>query len=144
MSRENVDVVRRAYEFLGRGELPFEVTDPEIRIDNIPDSPIPGPYYGHGGMRRWWSEIADALPGFRLTLEEVIDVGDDRVVGVLKTHGDTSRPGAVSTLIEQMPTWAAVHWVRNGLVVRTAGYLTKEQALKAAGLREKDTHSSSS
>ncbi|MDX6699395.1 MAG: hypothetical protein QOE65_2792 [Solirubrobacteraceae bacterium] len=42
MSRENVEVVRRAFEFFGRGEVPFEVADPEIRIDNIPDWPIPG------------------------------------------------------------------------------------------------------
>ena len=128
MSRENVEVVRRAFEFFERGELPFEVSDPEIRIDNIPESPIPGPYYGHEGLRRWWEDIAEALPGFRLQIEEVIDVGDDRVVAVLRTFGNE--------LVEQMPSWAVVHWVRDGLVVRAVGYLRKEEALDAAGLGE--------
>ena len=65
-------------------------------------------------------------PGLRLELAEVIDVGDDRVVGVLRTHG--------APLVEQMPPWAAVHWVRDGLIFRTAGYRTKEEALEAVGL----------
>ena len=130
MSRENVELVRRAFEFFERGDLPFELVDPEIRIDNIPESPIPGPYYGHEGLRRWWEDIVDALPGFRLEVEEVIDVGDDRVVAVVRTFGHQ--------LMEQMPStrWAVVHWVRSGLIIRTAGYLRKRDALEAVGLRE--------
>ena len=130
MSRENVEVVRRAFEFFERGELPFAVCDPEIRIDNIPESPIPGPYHGHEGLRRWWEDIVDAFPGYRLEVEELIDVGDDRVVAVIRTFGHE--------LIDQMPStrWAVIHWVRGGLVVRTAGYLSKREALEAVGLRE--------
>ena len=126
MSQENVEIVRRAYSFLERGELPLEVSDPAIRIDNIPESPIPGPYYGHEGVRRWWADLVETAPGLRLELVEVIDVGDERVVGVLRTHG--------TRLVEQMPPWAAVHWIKDGLIFRTAGYLTKEEALEAVGL----------
>ena len=128
MSQENVDVVRRAYAFLERGELPLEVCDPEIRIDNIPESPIPGPYFGHEGLREWWSDIADVAPGFRLRLEEVVDVGDERVVAMIRFLG--------KGLMEHMPNWAGVHWVRDGLIFRTAGYLRKEEALEAVGLSE--------
>jgi hypothetical protein len=129
MSRENVELVRRVYaEYFERGELPFELTHPEIRIDNIAEWPLPGPYQGHEGLRQWWAEIVDAIPGVRLQLEEVIDVGDDRVVAMLRTFG--------TELIEQMPSWAVVHWIRDGLVVRTAGYLRREEALEAVGLSE--------
>ena len=128
MSQENVEIVKRAFEFFSRGELPFEVCDPEIRIDNIPESPIPGPYHGHEGLRRWWEDITDGIQGLRIELDEVIDLGDDRVLAMVRTFG--------GELIEQLPTWAVLHWVRNGLVVRTAGYLRKEQALEAAGLSE--------
>jgi ketosteroid isomerase-like protein len=129
MSRENVELVRRVYEdFFERGALPFELTDPEIRIDNIAEFPTPGPYIGHEGLRQWWAEIVEAVPGLRFRLEEVIDVGDDRVVGMLRTFG--------SELIEQMPSWAVIHWIRDGQVVRTAGYLRREEALEAVGLRE--------
>jgi hypothetical protein len=80
MSQENVEVVRRACEFLERGELP-----------------LPGPYFGHEGVRQWWSDIVEVVPGFRLQLEEVIDVGDERVVGALRTFG--------TGLVEQLPSW---------------------------------------
>jgi hypothetical protein len=129
MSRENVELVRRVYDdFFERGELPFELTDPEIRIDNIAESPMPGPYHGHEGLRQWWADIVDAVPGLRFQLEELIDVGDDRVVGMLRTLG--------TELIEQMPSWAVIHWIRDGLVVRTAGYVRREEALEAVGLAE--------
>ena len=128
MSRENVEVVRRAFEFFERGELPFAVADPQIRIDNIPQSPNPGPYHGHEGLRRWAEEIAEAFPGLRMEIEELVDVGDDRVIAVVRTFGHE--------LIDQMPSWAIVHWVRDDLIVRTAGYLRKEEALEAVGLRK--------
>ncbi len=73
-------------------------------------------------------DITEALPGLRLTIGEVIDVGDDRVVAVVRTLGHE--------LVEQMPGWAIVHWVRNGMVARTAGYVTKEEALEAVGLSD--------
>jgi hypothetical protein len=128
VSAENVAVVRRSFEFFERGELPLEVVHPDIRIDNIPESPLPGPYFGHIGLEKWWMDIVDAVPGFRLQLEDVIDVGDERVIAIVRTFG--------SELIEQMPSWAVVHWVSHGLIVRVAGYLRKEEALKAVGLEE--------
>jgi ketosteroid isomerase-like protein len=134
MSRENVEVVRRAFEFFGRGELPFDVADPEIRIDNIPDWPIPGPYYGHEGLRRWWDDLTDVVPDLRLHLEDVVDVGDERIVAIVRAAaGPSSRVGQ---LMEHTPSWAVVHWVSNGLIVRTAGYVRKDEALDAVGLRE--------
>ncbi|MEA2346698.1 MAG: hypothetical protein QOG62_485, partial [Thermoleophilaceae bacterium] len=124
--------VRRAFEFFGRGELPFEVADPEIRIDNIPQSPLPGPYHGHEGMRRWWNDVlVDAVPDLRMDLEDVIDVDDQRVIAIVRM-----RSRELKGLLEQMPSWAVLHWVRNGLIVRTAGYLRKEEALEAVGLSE--------
>lgn len=126
MSQENVQIVRRAYEFFERGELPFDLIDRDVRIDNIAESPIPGPYYGHEGLRQWWDDLAEAVPTLRLKLEEAIDVGDDRVLVTIRTHG--------TELIEQLPDWAAVHWVRDGLIVRAAGYLRKAEALQAVGL----------
>ncbi len=132
MSRENVEVVQRAFEFFERGELPFEVADPDIRIDNIPQSPHPGPYYGHEGLRRWWKELADVIPDLRLLLEGVIDLGDERVIALVRSAGG----GSYASLLDHMPTWAVLHWIRNGLVCRTAGYMTKAEALEAVGLRE--------
>jgi hypothetical protein len=129
MSRENVELVRRAYgEFLSRGELPLPLVHPELRIDNVPESPIPGPYHGHEGLRRWWREVSGVLEGMRLELDETIDVGGDCVVGLVRFVGHTPAGFDLSAF-----PWVVVHWIEDGLIVRTAGFLTKEQALEAAG-----------
>jgi hypothetical protein len=47
MSRANVDLVRRWFEGLERGELSPEICDEEILIRNWDESPIRGPYHGH-------------------------------------------------------------------------------------------------
>ena len=134
MSQENVEVVRRAFEFFERGEPPFEVAHPEIRIDNIPESPHPGPYHGHEGLERWWNELADTVPELRLKLEDVIDVDDECLIAMVRSRGG----GANANLADHIPSWAVVHWVRDGLVVRVAGYMRKEEALEAVGLAERE------
>jgi hypothetical protein len=35
MSEENVDLVRRWTDRLARGDLPLELSDPELQVDNI-------------------------------------------------------------------------------------------------------------
>ncbi len=135
MSRENVELVRRAYdEFLSRGELPLPLVHAELRIDNVPESPIPGPYHGPEGMRRWWREVSGDLEGIRLELEETIDAGGDCVVGLVRFHGRT--PAGFD--LSEFP-WAVAHWIRDGLIVRTAGFLAKEQALEAVANPEPPT-----
>ncbi len=43
----NVDLVRRWFKGLERGELSPEICDEEILIRNWDESPIRGPYHGH-------------------------------------------------------------------------------------------------
>jgi hypothetical protein len=104
MSQENVEVVRRIYDdFLGRGMLPLDLTHPEVRIDNIPQSPIPGPYFGHQGARQWWADLEEAAPGLRLNAEEVMTLGRTASSGFFgsTSHGLAwwirCRPGRQST-----------------------------------------------
>jgi hypothetical protein len=132
MSQENVEVVQEAYKFWARGELPFEVSHPNIRMDNIKEWVMPGPFYGHEGLRRWWAETVEALPGVRLSLVDPIEVGDACVVGEVRVSGDSRDPD----LIEAFGTFSATHWVEEGLIIRVAGFLTREEALEAARLRE--------
>jgi hypothetical protein len=130
MSRQDVEVVRRAYnEFLEHGTLPYELCDPAIEIYNIPQSPIPGPYFGQEGLRRWWSDVTDVIAGARLRLEHIVDLDDGKILGRVRFSGRVSG----GELIDELPSppWFVVHWVRDGLVVRTAGYSTKAEALQA-------------
>jgi hypothetical protein len=76
MSHQNVELVRRWAERLAGGELPLELSDPELRLDNIVQFPITGPYHGHEGLRRWWQDVAEASEEIRFEVEELIDLDD--------------------------------------------------------------------
>jgi hypothetical protein len=64
MSGENAEVVRKWFGCLAAGEAGVELCHPEVRIDNVPDFPITGPYEGHNGVRQWWDDLRDAIDEF--------------------------------------------------------------------------------
>jgi ketosteroid isomerase-like protein len=65
-------------------------------------------------------------------VEEVIDVGDGAtVVSVQRTQGRTQH-----MQIDTNTQWASVFTLRDGKILRGQGYLSKDEALAAAGLRE--------
>jgi hypothetical protein len=68
--------VRRWAECHAGGELPLELSDPELRLDNIVQFPITGPYHGHEVLRRWWQDVAEASEEIRFEAEELIDLDD--------------------------------------------------------------------
>ena len=131
MSEENVELVRRWAEALSRGELPLELSDPEIRLDNISEFPITGPYHGHEGFRRWWQDVAEAFDEVRFEIEELIDVDDERVLSVQRVVGRFRHTG-----IPIDNRWASLYWVREGKIARAVGYASQKRALQAAGLPE--------
>jgi ketosteroid isomerase-like protein len=131
MSEENVEVVRRWGEALSRGDLPLELSDPELRLDNIAEFPNTGPYHGHEGLRRWWQDVADAFDEVRFEFEKLIGVDDERVVSVQRTIGRFRHTG-----IPIDNRWASLFWVREGRVTRAVGYVSEKRALEAAGLSE--------
>jgi ketosteroid isomerase-like protein len=131
MSEENVQLVRRWLAGLARGKLAPELCDSELRIENIAESPITGPYHGHEGLRRWWVDVSDAFEEIRFEVEKLIDVDDERVLSVQRIVGRFRRTG-----IAIDAPWASLIWVRDGKVTRAVGYASQRRALKAAGLRE--------
>ena len=68
MSQENLELVRRWFEFLAGGELPLHLVVEDVEIDNIKGFPVQGPYNGHSGMRAWSSDLAEACETFRIEL----------------------------------------------------------------------------
>jgi ketosteroid isomerase-like protein len=131
MSEENVELVRRWTDRLSRGDLPLELSDPELQLDNIAQSPITGPYHGHEGFRRWWQDVAEAFDEIRFEVEELTDLDDERVLSVQRIVGRFRR-----TDIPIDTRFASLFWVREGKVARAVGYTSQKQALEAAGLRE--------
>jgi ketosteroid isomerase-like protein len=71
----------------------MELCDPELRLDNIPESPITGPHHGHEGLRRWWQDVEEAFDKIRFEVDELIDVDDERVLSVQRIVGRFRRTG---------------------------------------------------
>jgi ketosteroid isomerase-like protein len=132
MSQENVDLVRRSWRAVSSdGELPFELYDADLRIQNMPEFPIQGPYDGHEGLAQWWEDLTEVIEDLRFEVKEVIDLDDERVLSVQRALGRATHTG-----IEMDVLWASVVTLREGKIVRLQGYWTPEQAREAVGLRE--------
>jgi ketosteroid isomerase-like protein len=132
MSEENVDVVRRAWQAVSsHGDLPFDLWDEDLRIDNMPEFPIQGPYNGHEGLAQWRQDIAEVIEDLRFDVKEVIDLDEERVLSVQRAAGRAAHTG-----IEMDVLWASVLTLHEGKIVHAQGYWTPEQAREAVGLPE--------
>ena len=128
MSRENVEIVRRAWQAPDVESL-FAFYDPAIAWESH-YGPISGVYHGHDGVRQFFREWTEPLESFHAAAETFIDAGDNVVVG-----GRISARGQASGVEGEMPQWM-VYGVRDGLVVRVDLFESKREALEAVGLSE--------
>jgi ketosteroid isomerase-like protein len=130
MSHANVELVRRWFDGLARGELSPEICDAEILIRNWDEAPIRGPYHGHEGMRRWWADFDEAFEDVHMELKEAIAVDDERVVTAQHVVGRFRLTG-----IDVDGPFGSIVTVRDGKIVSAIGYASPGRAKKAAGLK---------
>lgn len=133
MSRENVEIVRRAYEAFNRGDPEGLVADLARDFDYVTTGTIPGAggvYRGPEGFRQFMQWFSDAFDNPRVELHELIEA-DDQVLAALTLRGDGKQSGVAAS-------WDVWHlWtVRDGKVVRGQGFTRRGEALEAAGLSE--------
>ena len=126
------EVVRQWTAAVMAGGLGLEFIDEAMVMENTPNFPITGPYHGHEGVRRWWGDLTEAFEEMRIELDEIVEVDDEtayttqRIVGRFRATG-----------IEIDEPWAAAYWVRNGRIVRTAGFGSGRSARRALGLPDR-------
>jgi ketosteroid isomerase-like protein len=130
MSHQNVEVVRRLLEAVNRRDFDamLETGDPEIEIVTL----MSGTHRGHTGWRQLVEQMAEEVSGFQFVPEDLIDVGEDRVVAVTRWDGI----GRTSGIAVPNTTIGFVYTLRDGLVVRQESFRNKADALKAVGLTE--------
>ena len=70
MSQENVDRMRRTNDAFNRRDLEAWLlnADPDVRISS---SCIGQEFQGLDGAREWWREVTEAMPDFKVELEEI-------------------------------------------------------------------------
>ena len=134
MSQENVDVVRRMLQAFADGGLDAMAGfwDPDIdwraaegAIDDV------GEMHGLAAVRRYVQEGFDNFDDVSFVVEELRDVGDDRVLSIQRLKGRAKLSG-----IEIELRYAGVNAVRDGKIVQVRECLSVDEALKAVGLEE--------
>jgi ketosteroid isomerase-like protein len=134
MSQENVELVRDSLKASADGDLDAtaEFWDADINwraIEGAPDDV--GEMHGPERLRRYLGELLEIFDNVTIVPEELLDVGDDRVVAVLRLAGRAKLSGLETEL-----RFAVVYTLRDGKIVRGREYIDREQALQAAGLSE--------
>lgn len=132
--------VRRGYAEFGKlftqGELDeaaFEWLDPEIEWRGPREFPdLAEPRYGHDGVREYLRILTEVLEDYRMSPEEFIDAGDDRVL-VFSREGGRGRGSGAE--VQTHPT-AHLWTLRDGKAVRMQSYWERDDALRAAGLSD--------
>jgi len=128
--QENVEIARQSYDAYVRGDMEaaLAMVDPEIEIydHDILDA---GEYRGLEGMLRWQVDWDSSWESWRWEAEDFVDVGD-RVVVVLRLYAKGRHSGVD---VERLD--GAVWTLRASKAVRLDYYGSKDEALKAVGLK---------
>jgi ketosteroid isomerase-like protein len=133
MSQENVEIVRRSFDAIGKGDIEalLELYDRDVEFLPLTGTQVEsGGYHGHEGVRDYFAEVADVWDQIRPYAHDVRTVGDQVVVlGGCAVRGKASE-------VETDSPMAWVVTVREGKITRHCGHRTGDSALEAAGLQE--------
>jgi len=130
MSRDNVEICKRAYEALGARrdvEAGLEFVHPEIVLQSaIVGGAEANTYRGHNGVREWMAESDAAFEELRVVPDEYRDLGD-QVLMMGRVYGRGRGSGAK---VESPIAWLST--LRDRKIIRARGYLDMEEAIHAA------------
>jgi ketosteroid isomerase-like protein len=130
MSQENVELARSALNELNRGRVDA-VIDLDVEWIAIPGFlPDAQDFHGPAGVRAWFAKVGEALKEVRWEAEEITDTDDGRFVALrLRASGRSSGTEGEFSIFQ---AWT----IRNGKLARLESYLSRREALEAAGLSE--------
>jgi ketosteroid isomerase-like protein len=134
MSQQNVEIASRLAEQISQIDLDaaWDVVDPDLEWETSPNLPDAGVYKGRERVRAFLEEQWDVVWGGapQVDIERAFDCGDD-VLLFVRVRGHGSHTGIpLDVQIAHLVT------LRNGKIVRVRVFPDREEALKAAGLRE--------
>jgi ketosteroid isomerase-like protein len=134
-AEERLALVRKGYDALERGdwETVLSLIDPEIEVHSIPEGPDPDVYHGIAGLLENYRKTAEMFGEIHFVPDELIDAGEHviafgRLVGTGKASGAPVEASG-----------AHVWTLRNNKAIRVRAFMTREQALEAAGLSDEPT-----
>jgi ketosteroid isomerase-like protein len=132
MSQENVELARQYFDALNVGmDASEHLRHPDIEVFDIRDFPDAGRYVGEAAVRRMIESMLEIGWDGQYRVQEYLDAGEEVVV---IWQGRVRTPHGGGFPLEQ--TLAHVLLFEGGEIRRIRQYLTRAEALEAAGLRE--------
>jgi ketosteroid isomerase-like protein len=130
MSQENVETVGRAIAAINARDLHGYLACCTENVELL--LPMAGAdYFGADGVKRFFTDIEDIGPDFRIEVERVRAIGDSKALADLRV-GSTGRVSGIVTSAES----ANIYDFSDGKISRVRIFLDRNEALKAAGLAE--------
>jgi ketosteroid isomerase-like protein len=134
MSEQDAARVRRAYEVWNESG-PAEVVERFWAEDAVyregPGWPDAGVFRGRGAALERMQSLVDLVGPLEVTLDDLVDLGDGRLVACVRSVGRGAAGDAPYT-----QSFAVVHRLEDGLVVEADYYLDRAAAFEAVGVRE--------
>jgi ketosteroid isomerase-like protein len=134
MSQENVEVVQHALTAYAERGLDALTTfwDADISwraIEGAPDDV--GEMHGPEAVRSYFQDWIDVFDHVTNVPEELVELGDDRVLAVQHATGRAKGSG-----VETEIRYAVIYTMRDGKILRGQEYIDRNHALEAVGRRE--------
>ena len=132
MSQENARLVERAIAAINARDIEaYRACCTETVKLETPMAAVGGVYEGIDGIRRFLTDIEDAVPDWRMELDGVEEVDCKRVLAFLR-NSSTGRGSGIRMAWPQTNVYDLV----DGKISHVRIFVDREEALKAVGLEE--------
>jgi ketosteroid isomerase-like protein len=131
MSQENVETVRRAIAAINARDIDAYLACCTENVELSIAASVGAEYLGADGIRRFFADIEDAGPDFRIEVQRVQAIGDSNAIAFLGISS-TGRASGIVTAAES----ANVYDFIDAKISRIRIFLDRDEALKAVGLAE--------
>jgi ketosteroid isomerase-like protein len=132
MSQDNVRLVERAIAAINARDIEgYRACCTENVKLETPLAAVGGMYEGIDGIRRFLTDIEDAVPDWRMEPDGVEEVDRKRVIAFVR-NSSTGRASGVRMAWSQTNVYDLV----DGKISHIRIFVDRQEALKAAGLEE--------
>ena len=132
MSQENVRLVERAIAAINARDIEgyLACCTEDVKLET-PMAAVGGVYEGIDGIRRYFADIEEAGPDFRIELDGVEEVDSKRVIAFLR-NSSTCRASGIRMAWPQTNVYDLI----DGKIRHVRIFVDREEALKAVGLED--------
>jgi ketosteroid isomerase-like protein len=132
MSKENVETVGQAIAAINARDIDAYLACCTENVELLtPLAPLGAEYVEADGIRRFFTDIEDVSPDFRIAVQSVHAVGDSTVIAFIRTSA-TGRASGIATGTESTNVYDFIE----GKISRIRIFLDPDEALKAVRLEE--------